>query len=134
MKLCLKYLTLHMFEEALYLAFEMNSQQCINCIRNFAKKQRRIIMQSAIDFHKEKTSPGSSATTLIKSLVQIANFSKKQLKKEDFSNLYNVLLLLALLRRFIIICDILSYQILSVNAFFEMKIMSYCSCFRLFVL
>jgi len=41
-----------------------------------------------IDFHKEKTNPGSSAATLIKSLVQIANFSKKQLKKEDFSNLY----------------------------------------------
>ena len=41
-----------------------------------------------IDFHKEKTTPGSSATSLLKSLVQIANFSKKQLKKEDFSNLY----------------------------------------------
>lgn len=53
-----------------------------------AHKQRNITVESIIDYHKEKVNPGSSQTTLVKSLIQIANFSKKQLKKEDFSNLY----------------------------------------------
>ncbi len=77
-----------MYEEALFLAFEMNSAPLLNQIRILAHKQKNLFVESVIDYHKEKESPGSSATTLLKSLVQIANFSKKQLKKEDFSNLY----------------------------------------------
>lgn len=88
MKLGLKYLSLNMFEEALYLAFELDSVPLMNHAKILAKKQRNIIVESMIDHHREKTAPGSSSTTLLKSLTQIANFSKKQLKKEDFSNLY----------------------------------------------
>ncbi|CDW76778.1 UNKNOWN [Stylonychia lemnae] len=87
-KLCLKYLSLKMYEEALYIAFEMDSANLLNQIKVLAKKQRNTIIQGLIDFHKEKNNPGSSANSLMKSLIQIANFSKKQLKKEDFSNLY----------------------------------------------
>ena len=68
-KLGLKFLSLRMYEESLYLAFEMDSPSLLNYIKVLAKKQRNIIVQSVIDFHKEKNNPGSSATTLIKSLV-----------------------------------------------------------------
>ena len=87
-KLGIKYLTLKMYEEALYLGFAMESSPLINYIRMMARKQKNVIVESLIDFHKEKQNPGSTTTSLLKSMIQISNFSKKQLKKEDFSNLY----------------------------------------------
>jgi hypothetical protein len=47
-----------MYEEALYLAFEMDSPPLINHIKALSKKQRNIIVQSLIDYHKEKNNPG----------------------------------------------------------------------------
>jgi len=47
-----------------------------------------MVILSLIDYYKEKNPSMQSQNTLLKSLTQIANFSKKQLKKEDFSNLY----------------------------------------------
>ena len=87
-KLGLKYLTLKMYEEALFIAFEMQSSPLLNYIRMIARKQKNVIVESLIDFHKEKQNPGSTTTSLLKSMTQISNFSKKQLKKEDFSNLF----------------------------------------------
>ena len=40
-----------------------------------------------IDFHEERTSPGNPSS-LVKAMTQIANFSQKQLRKEDYNNLY----------------------------------------------
>jgi hypothetical protein len=77
-----------MYEEALYLGFAMESSPLINYIRMMARKQKNVIVESLIDFHKEKQNPGSTTTSLLKSMIQISNFSKKQLKKEDFSNLF----------------------------------------------
>lgn len=53
-KLGLKYLTLKMYEEALYVAFEMSSSPLINYIRIIAHKQKNVIVESLVDFHKEK--------------------------------------------------------------------------------
>ena len=44
MKLGMKYLSLKMYQEALYLAFEMDSTPLLNYIRVLAKKQRNIIV------------------------------------------------------------------------------------------
>ena len=40
-----------------------------------------------IDYHEEKDDPDSQST-MVKSLTQIANFTQKQLRKEDYCNLY----------------------------------------------
>ena len=40
-----------------------------------------------IDFHEERTNPGNPSS-LVKAMTQIANFSQKQLRKEDYNNLY----------------------------------------------
>lgn len=53
-KLGLKYLTLKMYEEALFIAFEMQSSPLINYIKVMARKQKNVIVESLIDFHKEK--------------------------------------------------------------------------------
>lgn len=77
-----------MYEEALFIAFEIQSSPLLNYIRVIARKQKNVIVESLVDFHKEKQNPGSTTTSLLKSMTQISNFSKKQLKKEDFSNLF----------------------------------------------
>ncbi len=53
-KLGLKYLSLKMYEEALFIAFEMQSSPLINYIKVMARKQKNVIVESLIDFHKEK--------------------------------------------------------------------------------
>jgi hypothetical protein len=58
-----------MFEEAMYLAFEIDSGPLLNYIKILAKKQRNIIVETMIDHFREKTNPGSSSTTLLKSLT-----------------------------------------------------------------
>ena len=40
-----------------------------------------------IDFHEEQDDPDSQSS-MIRSLTQVANFTQKQLRKEDYSNLY----------------------------------------------
>ena len=40
-----------------------------------------------LDYYMEKVSPASQQS-LVSSMTQLANFSQKQLKKEDFNNLY----------------------------------------------
>ena len=46
-----------------------------------------MIVENLISFHEEKVNPGTSSS-LIKAMTQIANFSGKQLRKEDYNNLY----------------------------------------------
>jgi len=57
-------------------------------IRIFARKTHNHVVLQMLDYHGEKKKPGSSAGGLLKSMTQIANFSKKQLRKEDFCNMY----------------------------------------------
>jgi len=45
------------------------------------------MLQNLIDFHIEKENP-SHQSSMAKTLSQIANFSQKQLKKEDYNNLH----------------------------------------------
>ena len=40
-----------------------------------------------LDYYMEKVNPASQQS-LVSSMTQLANFSQKQLKKEDFNNLY----------------------------------------------
>ena len=44
-------------------------------------------MQHMIDYHISKLDPGQQQS-LVAAMTQLANFSQKNLKKEDFSNLY----------------------------------------------
>ena len=46
-----------------------------------------MIVENLISFHEEKVNPGTSSS-IIKAMTQIANFSGKQLRKEDYNNLY----------------------------------------------
>lgn len=85
-KLGLKYLSLKLYEEALGFAFEMNSGPLMVHAKVLARKQKHVFVECLVEHHRDKD--GGASTNLMRSLVQIANFSKKQLKKEDFSNLY----------------------------------------------
>jgi hypothetical protein len=53
----------------------------------FARQQHNPMLTNLIDFHQEKENPDQQST-MIKALTQIANFSQKQLKKEDYNNLH----------------------------------------------
>lgn len=64
----------------------MNSGPLLVHAKVLAHKQNHVLVESMVEHHREKDGAGS--TNLMRSLTQIANFSKKQLKKEDFSNLY----------------------------------------------
>lgn len=68
-KIGLRYLTFRMYEEALYLAIKMDSAPLLNHIRILAHKQRNLMVESIVDYHKEKVQPGSSQTTLLKSIT-----------------------------------------------------------------
>ena len=83
----LKYLSFDMVDEALYLAFQSKLPQLLTACRFHAVKKRNVMVQNLIDFHEERTSPGTPSS-LVKAMTQIANFSQKQLRKEDYNNLY----------------------------------------------
>ena len=46
-----------------------------------------MVLLSLADYHLEKLTPGEQQT-LPQAMTQLANYSQKQLRKEDFSNLY----------------------------------------------
>jgi hypothetical protein len=46
-----------------------------------------LVTETLIEYHEEKVNPGTSSS-LVKAMTQIANFSGKQLRKEDYNNLY----------------------------------------------
>lgn len=88
LKIGIKFLTLSFYEASLKIALETKSTQLLNTIAIFARAQRNISVLSIVNYIKEQWSPGSSNISLVKSMEQIANFSKKQLKKEDLGNIY----------------------------------------------
>lgn len=88
LKLGIKYLTLSLYEPSLKIALETRSHHLINTILVFARAQKNASILGLVNYIKEQWHPGSSNITLIKSMEQIANFSKKQLKKEDLGNIY----------------------------------------------
>lgn len=59
-----------MFEEAMFIAVNLESgAPLLNWVRIIARKQRNMIVESMVDYHNEKSNPGSSATTLLKSMT-----------------------------------------------------------------
>ena len=88
LKVGIKYLTLSCFEPAIKIALESKSKQLLNTIAIFARAQKNISVLGLVNYVKEQWEPGSSNISLVKSMEQIANFSKKQLKKEDLGNIY----------------------------------------------
>ena len=89
LRLGLKYMTLGMMDEALYLAFKSKIPQLLTAIKAYANKKGNVTVENLISLHEEKTTdtPGTNSSVL-KAMVQIANFSGKQLRKEDYNNLY----------------------------------------------
>ena len=88
LKIGIKFLTLSHYEASMKIAVEMKSIQLLNTISSFARAQRNISVLWVVNYIKEKFSPGSTNSNLVKSMEQIANFSKKQLKKEDLGNIF----------------------------------------------
>lgn len=86
-RLGMKYLSLNMADEGLYLAFRSKIPQLLTVCKHFAKQKQNMIVENLISLHEEKVNPGTSSS-LIKAMSQIANFSGKQLRKEDYNNLY----------------------------------------------
>lgn len=83
----MKYMTMGMLDEALFLAFKSRIPQLLTACKAYAAKKQNVTVENLITLHEEKTTPGTS-TSLLKAMVQIANFSGKQLRKEDYNNLY----------------------------------------------
>ena len=80
-------MTMGMLDEALFLAFKSRIPQLLTACKAYAAKKQNVTVENLISLHEEKTTPGTS-TSLLKAMVQIANFSGKQLRKEDYNNLY----------------------------------------------
>ena len=76
-----------MADEGLFLAFKSKIPQLLTACKHFAKQKHNMAVENLISFHEEKTNPGTNSS-LIKAMTQIANFSGKQLRKEDYNNLY----------------------------------------------
>ena len=88
LKLGLKYLSLDMPDEALHLAFKMeNNAALLAAARQYARKKKNVMLVNLMDYHRQKSQPGAQSP-LVKSMVHLANFSAKQLRKEDYNNLY----------------------------------------------
>ena len=83
----LKMLSLNLIDDCLHLAFRLQNKQLVGAAKRAVQKQRNVMLMNLIDFHEEKDDPDSQSS-MIKSLTQIANFTQKQLRKEDYSNLY----------------------------------------------
>lgn len=86
LKVGMKMLSLGLIDDALHIAFRLNNRQILSHAYVFASKQRNPILTNLIDYHYEKEDPNHQ-TSMVKAITQIANFSQKQLKKEDFSNI-----------------------------------------------
>ena len=94
-KLALKYLTLDMMDDAIYLAIKTNIPEIVSHCRNFANAKKDVAALSLLEYHDEKTD-GDAAhrggparqVNLARALSQVANFTKRVLKKEDYLNLY----------------------------------------------
>ena len=83
----MKYLSLEMVDDALYLAVQSKIPQLLTFCKRHAKMKKDAVMENLLEMHEEKTNP-SNSTSLIKAMTQIANFSGKQLRKEDYNNLF----------------------------------------------
>ena len=81
-----KYLSLEMVDEALYLTIHSKIPHLLQAAKRYARKKKDVMLEKLLEYHEEKASPGNSAT-LLKALAQIANFSGKFLRKEDYNNL-----------------------------------------------
>jgi esterase/lipase len=86
-KIGMKMLSIGLIDDALHIAFRLNNQRLISAANTFAHKQRNPLLVNLIDYHQETENPNYQSS-MVKAMTQIANFSQKQLKKEDFMNLY----------------------------------------------
>ena len=87
LRLGLKYMTMNMFDEALFLAFRSKIPQLLTACKAYTRIKGDVTVENLISMHEEKTAPGTSSS-ILKAMIQIANFSGKQLRKEDYNNLY----------------------------------------------
>ena len=76
-----------MIDEALQLAFQTSNLQLVTQCRQYAKRKHNVIVMNVVDYYLERNAPNSQQS-LANAMTQLANFSQKQLKREDFSNLY----------------------------------------------
>ena len=76
LRLGLKYMTMGMLDEALYLAFKSKIPQLLTACKAYAHKKGNVTVENLISVHEEKTTPGTSSS-ILKAMVQIANFSGK---------------------------------------------------------
>ena len=56
-------------------------------LKQYSVRKKIPLAQNLIDYHQERTGK-TEASNLIQALTQIANFSGKQLRKEDYNNIY----------------------------------------------
>lgn len=82
-----KFLSLKMLDEALFLAFESKIPQLLQACKRYAVATRAPVTENLIEHVEQKVNPGTSSN-LVKAMSQIANFSGKQLRKEDYNNLF----------------------------------------------
>lgn len=75
LKLGLKYLSIDLPDEALHLAFKMESNvSLLAACRQYARKKKNVMLLNLIDYHKQKSCPGAQSS-LVKSMTHLANFS-----------------------------------------------------------
>ena len=78
---------MRLVEDALYLAFKSKIPQLLQACRQHAKTTLAPVTEQLINYHEERVNPGQNSS-LQQAMTQIANFSGKQLRKEDYNNLY----------------------------------------------
>jgi len=90
LRLTLKYLALGMTEEAIYLALKTNQPEIQAVCRSHAQMNNDIVAINLLEFHDQNQNEQQLPRQVgwVKSLTQIANFTKKVLKKEDYLNLF----------------------------------------------
>lgn len=87
LKLGMKLLELGLVDDAVQLAIQTQNAQLVYECRLHAKRTSNVMVINLLDYYTEKSNPASQQS-LVSAMTQLANFSQKQLKKEDFNNLY----------------------------------------------
>lgn len=89
LKIALKFLTLFRYENAIKIALQMESYQLKSTIQSFAISHHNIPIISLMShIMKDSALDENQDDSLVSAMSRIANFSKKQLRKEDLANIY----------------------------------------------
>jgi len=81
-----------MMDEAIYLAVKTNIPEVFTYCMMYANIKKDIVSINLLNYHTKKSDEEgnlpSRQTSFIQSMTQVANFTRKVLKKEDYLNLY----------------------------------------------